>query len=121
MPFSNGTLIDDTGAVQAVSVAITYVPVAGDVWINGTLHRGSDGAMYVAVTGTATVPINGILHSPNGVRRGVFASRVVNWPEGFSVNGSGVQSFETDPAAVSYIRGIARNSLDGAMDMDLIA
>lgn len=124
MPFSNGTFIDDDGRVQSLAVANSYVPIAGDVFINGTLHRSSDGAMYHtvgALLGASDVFINGILHTSNGVRYSVNGSGVNDWPEGFATDVNGRQCNRTIQIGSASIRGIARQITTRRMNIQAAA
>jgi hypothetical protein len=119
MPFSNGTLISDAGQVNTLDVANNYVPIAGDVYINGTLHRGSDGAMYTSVAalaGAGDVFINGILHTSNGVRYIVNGNGVHDWPEGFATDINGRQAHRTIQINSASLRGIARHTISSRMN-----
>ena len=69
MPFSGGINIDNDGVVQTNAVARTYVPLATDFYVEGTLVN-TDGDVYTTTDAPqAGDPyINGIRHTLNGVR-----------------------------------------------------
>lgn len=120
MPFINGTLVNDAGIVQNNLVAATYIPLASDVYINGTLHDNG-GRMYTTVDpnqGATDVFINGIRHTDLGVRYLDVTGPFISWPEGFAVTVDGRQSAVTGPQ-VDYIRGITVTGGGGMSVSDL--
>ncbi len=119
MPFSNGTLIEDAGRVEFLTVVNTYVPIAGDVHINGTLHD-SIGNMYLtfdALVGASDVFINGIIHTANGVRYAQDGVGAQDWPEGFATTADGRQATRTVAVNTAHIRGIGRHVVSSRMNI----
>ena len=113
---SDGTLLDDDGAVVCLYVAEGAAEVAGDVYINGTRHT-ADGIMY-CTSDAPTVArqyINGILHTATGIRYVDFTpTGTLSFVEGLAVQSDGDQIQTIAPANPSSIKGIARDS-NGAM------
>ena len=115
--YVHGTGLGLSGQIYAVQVAKTFGGAPTDVFLAGTRHTVS-GAMYITFDSpdASAVWINGILHTPTGIRYCVDAIGSDKWPEGFATDAGSLTI--TTSIGGFYLRAI-RRTIDGRMVIDL--